>query len=146
MTVGELWQLAICTPLASSVVAGELCTVGKLCGSWQAVWQLAICTPLASCITLVAENAESGLGTYRFQLCSSMTISAQQCDLHHATAMLRTKYDDSKAKVDEAVKKTRLKTVKRRRINAFLPIPIPSTVDLSVALAEFAFRVTIPKV
>jgi len=30
-----------------------------------------------------------------------------------------TKYDDSQAKEDEAVKKTRLKTLKRRRTNAF---------------------------
>jgi hypothetical protein len=36
-----------------------------------------------------------------------------------------TKYDDSKAKVDEAVKRIRLKAVKRRRINAFLPVPVP---------------------
>jgi hypothetical protein len=35
-----------------------------------------------------------------------------------------TKYDDSQAKGDEAVKKTRLKTVKRRRTNAFLPVPV----------------------
>jgi hypothetical protein len=35
-----------------------------------------------------------------------------------------TKYDDSQAKGDEAVKKTRLKTVKQRRTNAFLPVPI----------------------
>jgi hypothetical protein len=35
-----------------------------------------------------------------------------------------TKYDDSQAKGDEAVKKMRLKTVKRRRINALLPVPI----------------------
>jgi hypothetical protein len=34
------------------------------------------------------------------------------------------KYDDSQAKEDEAVKKTRLKTVKRRRTNAFLPVPV----------------------
>jgi hypothetical protein len=57
-----------------------------------------------------------------------------------------TKYDDSKAKVDEAVKKARLKTVKRRRINAFLPVPIPSTVDLVQPWQNLPSRVTIPKV
>ena len=35
-----------------------------------------------------------------------------------------TKYDDSQAKEDEAAKNTRSKTVKRRRINAFLPVPV----------------------
>jgi hypothetical protein len=35
-----------------------------------------------------------------------------------------TKYDDSQAKEDEAAKNTRSKTVKRRRINTFLPVPI----------------------
>jgi hypothetical protein len=34
---GKLWQLVICTLLASCVAVGELCTVGKLCSSWQAV-------------------------------------------------------------------------------------------------------------
>jgi hypothetical protein len=33
MEVGKLWQLAICTPLASCVAVGKLYTVGKLCGS-----------------------------------------------------------------------------------------------------------------
>jgi len=27
-------------PLASYVAVGKLCTVGKLCGSWQALWRL----------------------------------------------------------------------------------------------------------
>src|SRR5271155_1402283 len=40
-------------------------------------------------ITFAAENAESGLGTRRSQLCSSITISTRQCDLHHATTMLQ---------------------------------------------------------
>jgi len=31
------WQLAICMPLASSVAVSKLCTIGKLCSSWQAV-------------------------------------------------------------------------------------------------------------
>jgi hypothetical protein len=37
-----------------------------------------------------------------------------------------TKYDDSQAKEDEAAKNTRSKTVRRRRINAFLPVPVES--------------------
>jgi hypothetical protein len=35
-----------------------------------------------------------------------------------------TKYDGSQAKEDEAAKNTRSKTVKRRRINTFLPVPV----------------------
>jgi hypothetical protein len=35
-----------------------------------------------------------------------------------------TKYDDSKAKGGEGLAKTRLKTVKRRRINALLPVQV----------------------
>ena len=49
MAAGKLWQLAICTPLASCVAVNELHTVGKLytagelCGSGRAVWQWASC-------------------------------------------------------------------------------------------------------
>jgi hypothetical protein len=49
VAVGKLWQLTICTPLASCVAVNELHTVGKLytagelCGIGRAVWQWTSC-------------------------------------------------------------------------------------------------------
>ena len=48
MVVGKLWQLAICTPLASRVIVGKLYTVGKLRDGWHAV----AVGDLVSCVTV----------------------------------------------------------------------------------------------
>jgi hypothetical protein len=50
VAVGKPWRLAICTLLASCVTVNELHTVGKPCGSGQSVWELASSVPLTSYI------------------------------------------------------------------------------------------------
>ena len=49
-TISELWQLASCIPLVSSVAVGDLYTISEPCGSWQAVYRWQALRRLASSV------------------------------------------------------------------------------------------------
>src|SRR2546421_8800707 len=57
---GKERKIGISELRSSSVAVGKLCTVGKLCGSWQAVRQLASCIPLESSVAVGKLCTEGG--------------------------------------------------------------------------------------